>query len=324
MFSGCDNIKEVEFDCDKIMPIFSGFTSIEKITIKEGAASIDDNAFSECSGITSVEIPSSIISIGSGAFYGCYNINDSLISLNNVATIGDKAFYGCSKIKNITLSKNLTTISAYVFYECSGLTSIEIPNSVTSIGNNAFNGCSGISNSIKVPNSVTIIGDYAFNKCNNVKDFYVGDGVTNIGKCAFANCDKMENFYCYAYHYPKTKDDVFKDSYIDYVTLYVPKDVVNQYKAVEPWKNFKEIVGVDYESGIFLANTENACFQCTGGIILLSGIELGKMINVYDVSGKLVGSTKSNTNKISICTNLKKGEVAIIKIGDKSVKVVME
>jgi hypothetical protein len=57
--------------------------------------------------------------------------------------------------------------------------------------------------------------------------------------------------------------------------------------------------------------------------LTIQGVEDGTDIAVYKVSGQMVFSTKANGNQTSVATNFKKGEVAIIKIGEKSVKVVM-
>ena len=56
----------------------------------------------------------------------------------------------------------------------------------------------------------------------------------------------------------------------------------------------------------------------------IQGVDDGSSIVVYTVSGQKVGSTKAHDNQASLATNIKKGEVAIIKIGEKSVKVVMQ
>ena len=71
---------------------------------------IGDNAFSYCSGLTSVTIP------------------------NSVTTIGSSAFAGCTGLTSVTIPNSITSIGNYTFSNCSSLASIEIPNSVTSIG----------------------------------------------------------------------------------------------------------------------------------------------------------------------------------------------
>ena len=69
---------------------------------------------------TSIEIPSSVISIGGSAFSGC------------------------TSLTSITIPDSVTSIRDYAFSYCSSLTSIEIPSSVTSIGWGAFYDCSSL------------------------------------------------------------------------------------------------------------------------------------------------------------------------------------
>ena len=103
------------------------------------------DAFSDCSSITSVNIPNSVTSIGSGAFQNCSGLT-SITLPNSVTSIGEVAFQNCSGLTSITLPNSVTSIGNYVFYNCSGLTSITLPESITSIGSGAFHGCSFLQN----------------------------------------------------------------------------------------------------------------------------------------------------------------------------------
>ena len=64
--------------------------------------------------------------------------------------------------------------------------------------------------------------------------------------------------------------------------------------------------------------------QGQGGLLTIQGVDEGSTIAVYTISGQMVGSIRASGNQASLGTNIKKGEVAIIKIGEKSVKVVMQ
>ena len=122
----------------------SGLTSV---TIPDSVTSIVDSAFSGCSGLTSVTIGNSVTSIGYGAFCGCSGLTSVTIG-NNVTSIDKSAFDGCSGLTSVTIPDSVTSIGDYAFYGCSGLTSVTIPDSVTSIGKAAFWGCSGLKNII--------------------------------------------------------------------------------------------------------------------------------------------------------------------------------
>jgi photosystem II stability/assembly factor-like uncharacterized protein len=110
--------------------------------------------------LTSVVLPSSIISIGSYAFEGCSGLTTMNIP-STVTSINNSAFEGCTSLNSVNIPSSAITIGDAAFNACSALTAISIPSSVTSIGNAAFYGCTGI-NTINVPSSVTSIGISAF------------------------------------------------------------------------------------------------------------------------------------------------------------------
>ena len=101
---------------------------------------IGNYAFSDCSGLTSLILPSSVTEIGNSAFSGCSGLT-SLTLPSSVTSIGEFAFMYCSGLTSLTIPSGVTTIDYYAFADCRGLTSLTLPSSVTSIGDSAFSGC---------------------------------------------------------------------------------------------------------------------------------------------------------------------------------------
>ena len=147
--------------------------------------SIGSRAFYFCYDVTSVSIPSSVTSIGTLAFSHCSGLTSVTIP-NSVTSIGDYAFESCYGLTSVTIPNSVTSIGNYVFSGCTGLTSVTIPNSVTSIGNGAFGNCSGLT-SVTIPNSVTSIGNSAFSGCTGLSSVTIPNSVTTIGTNAFLN-----------------------------------------------------------------------------------------------------------------------------------------
>ena len=130
-----------------------------------------------------------VTTIKEQAFYNCTYLTSVTIP-NSVSTIGDEAFSGCIRLTSVTIPNSVSIIGEYVFSGCTGLTSITIPNSVTTIGEYAFGGCKGLT-SITIPNSVTEISESAFAGCSCLISVTIGNSVSTIGKYAFSGCTSL-------------------------------------------------------------------------------------------------------------------------------------
>jgi hypothetical protein len=93
----------------------------------------------------SYTLPTSVTSIGEGAFYSCLHLEATIIP-ESVTSIGDSAFGSCHNLTFIAFSPSslLTSIGMRAFSNCTSLTSITLPESINSIGGVAFAGCSGL------------------------------------------------------------------------------------------------------------------------------------------------------------------------------------
>ena len=187
--SGAYSVKEgTRIICDSA---FSFCSSLSEIVIPSSVASIGDSAFSWCSSLSEIVIPSSVTSIGDSAFSRCDSLLEIVIP-SSVTSIGDSAFYDCYSLSEIVIPSSVTSIGKGAFSFCDSLSEIVIPSSVTSIGDNAFSSCDSLSE-IVIPSSVTSIGDWAFSSCDSLSEIVIPSSVTSIGDDAFYNCYFSDN-----------------------------------------------------------------------------------------------------------------------------------
>lgn len=77
---------------------------------------IKDEAFKDCTVLTSVMIPNHVTSIGSSAFSPCSSLTSVTIG-NGVTSIGDYAFRGCSGLKDVYCHAVNVPTAYYAFYD---------------------------------------------------------------------------------------------------------------------------------------------------------------------------------------------------------------
>ena len=71
---------------------------------------IGDNAFIDCTELTSVTIPDGVTSIDEAAFWGCTSLTSVTIP-DSVTSIKSKAFFKCTSLKSVTIPASVTNIN---------------------------------------------------------------------------------------------------------------------------------------------------------------------------------------------------------------------
>ena len=180
-------------------------STVKTVILPLNLEAIPDNAFYQ-SQITSINIPSSVVSIGVSAFESCTSLAGDLILPNGLQSIGSKAFYSCSKlIGNLIIPDNVTSIGSEAFYRCSKFTSLTLGKGITTIPSRCFFYCEGFSGNLIIPDQVTEIEQEAFCHCTGFNGYLtIGSGIKKIGTFTFTD-DNNNTFGACAYPLPFTK-----------------------------------------------------------------------------------------------------------------------
>ena len=149
---------------------FEGCSGLTSINIPSSVTSLSESCFKGCSGLTSITIPSSITSLGESCFSGCRGLTSITIP-SSITSLGKECFYVCAALTSITIPSSVTSLGASCFWECRGLTSITIPSSVTSLGENCFAYCTSLT-SITIPSSIISFSWGCFYGCSGLETVY--------------------------------------------------------------------------------------------------------------------------------------------------------
>lgn len=126
-----------------IASAFINNVSVQSVTLPDGIAQVDNNAFQGCVCLATVKLPDSVTTIGNYAFARCISLNGVTLP-DSVESIGEQAFSGCIALRNFVVPPNVTTIAEQTFDGCENLARVTFHPGVKDVQKNAFANCGGI------------------------------------------------------------------------------------------------------------------------------------------------------------------------------------
>ena len=127
------------FSNTALKPVTASIASTVTINgVKYPVTEIAKNTFKNSKTLKEVSIGKNVAVVNNDAFRNCTSLT-TIRGLESVETFGKNAFRGCKKLKTVTLGKNVTSIGTYAFADNASLKTITInSDKLTKVGKNAF------------------------------------------------------------------------------------------------------------------------------------------------------------------------------------------
>lgn len=202
----------------------------------ESLDKIYDNMFDNRYQLTEIEIPEGIIDIGFEAF--AWN-NTNVIIPSTIRTIGKGAFRGSNIAINYNIPTGVTVIDEDTFNFAQKITSVTLPNTLIKIGKNSFSQCKGIT-SINIPDSINYIGINAFGQCTKLTTVTIGSGIKYIDEQAFQNCSTLASVTINATTPPAIGSYAVFSGNATGRKIYVPASSVYSYQNANGWSIYAD------------------------------------------------------------------------------------
>ena len=241
-------------------------------TVPATVTTIDKRAFRYLANLTSVTIPASVTELAYGMFYQASSLAEINIDPANTAycsadgvvynadkdnlliypagkttkyytpdfpveTIGPSAFTHATHLQTVAIPEGATTICDAAFYSCTSLQKVSFPESITKIGTGAFALCEKLE-SVVLPPNITEVASTLLFKCTSLRSVTIPAGVNNIEITPFLSCPNLTEITCLATTPPTLHMMAFLQMAQADITLYVPEEAVETYKATAKWQDF--------------------------------------------------------------------------------------
>ena len=234
----------IKLTVDGAMDFYGDSSEGDGSAILRYSSGADNRNYVYRSSVRKIEIGTGVASIGESAFRNCYSLASITIP-NGVTNINGDVFNSCYSLASITIPNGVTSIKPQTFRACYSLTSIIIPNSVRGIASVMAISCFSLA-SIIIPGNVELIGVGAFRLCHSLASITIPGGVTAIETKTFENCYSVAFYDFTAYTaVPTLKHyNAFTSIPAD-CQIRVPAALVDAWKTATNWSTYaSHIVGV--------------------------------------------------------------------------------
>lgn len=193
VFAYCEKLKSIDIPASVTTLgrwIFQECYNLKNVTLHEGLATLSPSTFYGC-GISEIQIPTTVTEIPDYCF-GETKLTTITIP-STVKSVGFGAFYGCTDLISANIEADLNEIPPLMFYICSSLQTVNLPENITSIGDDAFVNCplKFENNKLVIPSKVESIGERAFSTCDLIESIELPEGLKEIKQSAFGNVTKI-------------------------------------------------------------------------------------------------------------------------------------
>ncbi len=347
-FYGCSSLTSVTIP-NSVTSIgegaFSGCSDLTSVTIPNSVTSIGGSAFYGCSGLTSVTIGNSVTSIGDSAFSGCSGLTSVTIG-NSVTSIGEYTFNNCRGLKRIMIPSSVSSIGSFAFYGCENVEQVtSFIKMIFDINENVFSNKTYLNANLTIPagkkeayKAATGWGKFLYIEENE----YDGSVIPGAPQCAnptISYTDKIITFGCETegvdYVYTITDSDI-KSDVSNTITLSATYEI-SVYATKAGYNNSDMVTAtLVWTDGTITNITPDNPSPVTAvrdyvpvlvfaqnGTITVKSEQDGQKVEAYAVTGQSLGSAIVQNGQASIVTNMQRGDIAIVKTGNKSEKIKM-
>lgn len=326
------------------------------MAVGNSVESIGDDAFDVCNSLTSVNISdlAAWCKISFGNWYsnplteaGHIYLNGEeirdLVIPNSVTNIGSLTFSHCRYLSSVTIPNSVNSIGTYAFWRCNHLTSV-----ISKMENPCYIYFDCFPNDVFY-NVTLYVPKGTIDKYKSTdywnKFVFIEEGDPSGETPEPQKCSKPTigykkgqlTFNCAtsgATCYYSISDNDIKSGSGNKADLTVTYQV-SVYASKAGYDNsetaYATLCWIDVDpktdgitNGVTLVKAQPVLIQAQEGFINITGLNEGQHIAVYELDGKQVASTSAFDGTVSLATNIKSGKTAVVKVGDKTVKVIMK